>query len=279
MTSYHAQSPALSLSSQPEDQTPDGLNAFNSIKTFLEPGSTVSADATASSVVATMLPTSLDPEQKADALWSLYNVLIGMAKQIPHDHPALVKLVRVVDRLARSTKTTVTQQAGDEETVDRLHMLGWSLRDIFGPPEFTSTRGPPSQAEKDAYLSTQAFIALLWSGDLIEGWDFALWQLRSALEEKAQQSEEEKLLVAAAALWVIHGGPRIWQLVVDTPEYAGSDQRTLRPGSKFDGPGGYSVQRWEYWLRAFEEHAGEDDMTGRLAKRAVAVMKGLGGDV
>lgn len=122
-------------------------------------------------------------------------------------------------------------------------------------------------------------MALLWSGGLIEGWDFALWQLRSALEEEIEQPEEATLVLAAAALWVIHGGPRIWQFVVDTPDYAGSDQRSLRAGSRFDGPGGYSFQRWEYWLRVFEERSGEDGMSSRLAKRAVAVMKGLGGHV
>lgn len=109
MTSYHAQSPVLTLNSLPEETALDSATAFNSIKTFLEPGSTASAEATASSILA-MLPASPPPADGSDELWSLYNVLIGIAKQIPHDHPALVKLVRVVDRLGRSPKTTFTRQ-------------------------------------------------------------------------------------------------------------------------------------------------------------------------
>ncbi|ROT41179.1 hypothetical protein SODALDRAFT_330891 [Sodiomyces alkalinus F11] len=277
MTTYQAQSPALFLSYQPDEHAPDGTNAFDSIKSFLEPGSTATAEATGSSILS-KLPAGPAPADGSDALWSLYNVLIGIAKQIPHDHPALVKLVRVVDRLGRSPKTTVTQQGSDnEETLRPLHTFGWSLRDIFAPPEFRPNT--PSDAEKDAYLSTQAFMALLWSGGLVEGWNFALWQLRSALEEEVEQPEEEKLLVAAAALCVIHAGPQIWQLVVDPPEYTGPDNQSHRPGSRFDGPGGYNFKRWEFWLGAFEGQAEGEDLSCRLSKRAVAVMKGLGGDV
>lgn len=137
----------------------------------------------------------------------------------------------------------------------------------------------PSDQQKAAYLSVQSFISLLWSNGLIDGWDFALWQLRGALESDVEHEEERQLQVAAAGLWILHAGPRVWQLVVDTPAYAGAEVRSMRAGDKFDGPGGYSFQRWEYWQQSFEGRVDSQGVDGSIAKRAVSVMKGLSGDV
>lgn len=108
MPSLNAQAAALSLSYTPDDTKADDVAAFKSIKDFLTADSSASAGETASSILATLPgPPS---EEGSDEHWSVYNVFIDVAKQIPYDHPALVRLVRVIGELSRSPKTSITKQ-------------------------------------------------------------------------------------------------------------------------------------------------------------------------
>jgi uncharacterized protein DUF3632 len=134
---------------------------------------------------------------------------------------------------------------------------------------------PPEQAELSGFLSLNAFMALLWSRNLIEGYDFALWQLRSAFEEEMADETEAGHLAAAAAFWAIHAGSRLRQLVVDPPNLSGPEQRSLSAGDKFGGASGYGEERWTFWVKAFEARAGGGGVDAKLAQRAVAVLKGL----
>ncbi|KAM0325761.1 hypothetical protein ACHAQA_007061 [Verticillium albo-atrum] len=268
---------ALSLSYTPDDVSYDDAAAFSTVKSFLsaDSSSSVTAESTAKDLAASLPgPPGSDG---TDAHYALYNMIIDVAKQIPHDHPALVRLVRTVEALSLSPKTVYNETTNGFEASRALHTFGWNLRDVFGPP-FEPSR-PPTDAQLAGYLSLQAFMALLWSRNLIAGDDFALWQLRSAFEEDVSDAKEAAYLAAAAALWILHAGPRVWQLVVDGPVLSGADARSLRAGGKFGGEGGYGKERWAFWEKSFEARAeGGDAVDAAIAKRAVGVLKGLGGD-
>lgn len=135
----------------------------------------------------------------------------------------------------------------------------------------------PSQEQLASYLSLQAFMALLWSRNLINGYDFSLWKMRSALEEDSPGPQAQEYEGAAAGLWVVHAGSRIWQLAVNPPPLVGRDDKTLRAGSKFEGSAGYSKERWAFWVERFEEKSAGDGVDGKIAARAAKIMRGLEG--
>ena len=77
---------------------------------------------------------------------------------------------------------------------------------------------PPTEDQLSAYLSLHAFMALLWSRNLINGYDYAIWQFRSAFEQDIDDEKELVYESATASLWAIHAGSRLWQNVVDPPK-------------------------------------------------------------
>ncbi|KAM0286494.1 hypothetical protein ACHAQH_000920 [Verticillium albo-atrum] len=268
---------ALNLTYKPDDVSYDDAAAFEKVNELLIAGSdsSVTVETTVKDLAASLPgPPGSDG---TDAHYALYNMIIDVAKQIPHDHPALIKLVRTVETLSLSPKTVYTETTNGFEASRPLHTLGWNLRDVFGPP--FEPNSPPTDAQLAGYLSLQAFMALLWSRGLITGDDFALWQLRSALEEDVADAKEAAYLSAAAGLWIVHAGTRVWQLVADGPVLSEPEARSLRAGGKFGGEGGYGKERWAFWVKGFEARVeGGDAVDAGIAKRAVAVMKGLAGD-
>lgn len=99
--------PAFQLKHTPDETSYDDGAAFTPLKAYIEGEGSTSAEATAKTMAAT-LPGP--PEASgSDAQWSLYNLLISAAKQVPHDDPALVKLVDVVDHLSVSPKTAFSE--------------------------------------------------------------------------------------------------------------------------------------------------------------------------
>ncbi|KAG7100545.1 hypothetical protein HYQ44_019897 [Verticillium longisporum] len=268
----------LNLTYKPDDVSYDDAAAFEIVKTLLNASSdsSVTVETTAKDLAATLPgPPGSDG---TDAHYTLYNMVIDVAKQIPHNHPALVRLVRTVEALSLSPKTVFTETTNGFETSRRLHTFGWNLRDVFGPP-FEPNR-PPTDGQLASYLSIQAFTALLWSRGLIHGDDFVLWQLRSAFEEDVEDAKEAAYLSAAAGLWIVHAGSRVWQLVTDGPVLSGPDARSLRAGEKLGGEGGYGKERWAFWVKGFDARAeGGDGVDAGIAKRAAAVMKGIAGDL
>lgn len=120
-------------------------------------------------------------------------------------------------------------------------------------------------------------MALLWSRNLINGYDYAIWQFRSAFEQDIDGDKELMYESATASLWVIHAGSRLWQNVIDPPKLDSAEQRSLRGGSRFNGEPGYSKERWAFWGKALEERAGAGGFDAKFAQRAGSVMKGLEG--
>ncbi|EEY15267.1 predicted protein [Verticillium alfalfae VaMs.102] len=252
---------ALNLTYKPDDVSYDDAAAFETVKTLLNASSdsSVTVETTAKDLAATLPgPPGSDG---TDAHYTLYNMVIDVAKQIPHNHPALVRLVRTVEALSLSPKTVFTETTLTETA------------------PFEPNR-PPTDAQLAGYLSIQAFTALLWSRGLIHGDDFALWQLRSAFEEDVEDVKEAAYLSAAAGLWIMHAGSRVWQLVTDGPVLSGPDARSLRAGEKLGGEGGYGKERWAFWVKGFDARAeGGEGVDAGIAKRAAAVMKGIAGDL
>lgn len=119
--------PGVQLNHAPDETSYDDGAAFKSVKAYLEGGSDATLGSSAKALAGTLSgPPGTDGD---DSHWSLYNLLISLAKQIPHDDPAMVRLVGVVDELSRSPNTalkesnvSIFRQAWESNTNARARM-------------------------------------------------------------------------------------------------------------------------------------------------------------
>ncbi|KAI8279017.1 hypothetical protein K4K56_012857 [Colletotrichum sp. SAR 10_98] len=109
------------------------------------------------------------------------------------------------------------------------------------------------------WINLNAFAALLWSYNLVDGRDHAVQQLRSAFEDRRSSDVGDRAAadarVVAAAQWAVHACQRLYHLSVTSSgeETTGAKAKRWRPGARFKGRAGFSFQRWEFWQAAFEE--------------------------
>ncbi|KAJ0163042.1 hypothetical protein CTA2_3608 [Colletotrichum tanaceti] len=193
------------------------------------------------------------------SLWALF---VSLARQTPSGNIAMLDLVVILDHLASSPRTTatVTVQHGLEQ-LSRLHGLDSCIRESMASPY----QSPNRMDTLARWINLNAFAALLWSYNLVDGRDFAVRQLRAAFEDRhssdataaAADSDAADARLMAAAQWAIHPCQRLYHLSVtsdaaDTAAAVGADER-WKAGPRFRGPGGFSFRRWEFWQQAFAE--------------------------
>ncbi|KAI8164744.1 hypothetical protein KHU50_007195 [Colletotrichum sp. SAR 10_65] len=185
------------------------------------------------SVVAALLPA----ERSSEALASLWGLFISLAQQTPSSNIAMLDLVVLLDCLALSPKTAATVV---------VCMVSPYVSDDVPA---TLTR----------WINLNAFAALLWSYNLVDGRDHAVQQLRSAFEDRRSSDVGDRdaadARVVAAAQWATHACQRLYHLSVTSSgeETNGAKAKLWRPGARFRGRAGFSFQRWEFWQAAFEE--------------------------
>ncbi|KAJ0345998.1 hypothetical protein COL154_008931 [Colletotrichum chrysophilum] len=182
-------------------------------------------------VVAALLPA----ERSAEALASLWGLFISLAQQTPSSNIAMLDLVVLLDCLALSPKTAATVVVVTPYVSDDV----------------------PSTLTR--WINLNAFAALLWSYNLVDGRDHAVQQLRSAFEDRRSSDVGDRAAadarVVAAAQWAVHACQRLYHLSVTSSgeEATGTKAKLWRPGARFKGRAGFSFQRWEFWQAAFEE--------------------------
>lgn len=87
--------------------SPEGTKVFQLLQEYLQPSITTPPAAVADEInnIATALQT-----EKSDIeqfLWETWKTFIGLAKQVPHDHPSVDRLVAVVGALTELAPTTI----------------------------------------------------------------------------------------------------------------------------------------------------------------------------
>ncbi|KAF0330677.1 hypothetical protein RB213_008682 [Colletotrichum asianum] len=201
--------------------------------------------------VAALLPV----ERSSEALASLWGLFISLAQQTPSSNIAMLDLVVLLDYLALSPKTAATVVVDGVEQISRLHGLDRCIRECMVSP-FVSDDVPSTLTR---WINLNAFAALLWSYNLVDGRDHAVQQLRSAFEDRRSSDVGDRAAadarVVAAAQWAVHACQRLYHLSVTSSgeEATGTRAKRWRPGARFKGRAGFSFQRWEFWQAAFEE--------------------------
>ncbi|KAK2037570.1 hypothetical protein LZ31DRAFT_600369 [Colletotrichum somersetense] len=151
------------------------------------------------------------------------------------------------------------------------------------------------------WVSLNAFAALLWSYNLIDGRDLAVRQLRAAFEDRRSSDAGDRdgadARLMAAAQWAVHSCQRLYHLSVTSEGRGAGDGggsngngssngngkkgaaedgagERWKPGPRFRGRAGFSFRRWEFWQQGFEEahEFGNGGVEAKVEARAAAGM-------
>ncbi|KAI1861556.1 hypothetical protein JX265_009523 [Neoarthrinium moseri] len=189
------------------------------------------------------------------ALWSAWADLISIAEQVPHDHPAQDKLVRVVRELALLPDAGI--KVWDSRLWADLPVLSAQVREWLNGPKTPENDEEKAEITRK-WVNSNAFFARLNAAGVLRSEDHSIWMLRAALEEDITTTP---LLVdcriMTAAQIIEHNGPLLYQQLQAGRKLDETEERMFKGGSLFDGDSGLNAKRWEFWISRFRDLAGK----------------------
>lgn len=97
---------SLSLESQAEPNSTE-QRIFDILNDYLQPSSTTPPSEAAQAIHA-LTPTQEENSALENFLWSTWGTIVGIVKQIPHNHPSQDRLVDLIHALTELPPTTVS---------------------------------------------------------------------------------------------------------------------------------------------------------------------------
>ncbi|KAK7743379.1 hypothetical protein SLS62_010616 [Diatrype stigma] len=231
--------------------------------------------------VSKLVPSPTDGSKKLEDgfFFSFWKDVIRVAEQIPHDHPAMDKVVKFMRELTLLPDTGL--QVWENRLWTDLPVLGAVFREHLNGPKTSKREEEQAQIDKE-WVRFHAFSAKLIGAGVINYINQVIWMLRTALEEdsgaKAPSARDRDL--ATAAVYIEYAGPLLAESVIRTPSptLSQEDERLLRGGSLYasgGGKAGLRSDRWLFWLKRFREEAEKvtSDEARSLALRSSRLME------
>ncbi|KAI1801468.1 hypothetical protein F4811DRAFT_534547 [Daldinia bambusicola] len=230
---------------------------FNTLNDYLQLDSPISAAQIAASI-AKLAP---EPEDGSKTLgdgffFSLWQDIISVVEQIPYDHVAQDKLVKVLRELTLLPDTEIT--VNESRLWVDLPYLGAAFREYLNGPGRSKVKEEQIRIDQ-AWIRFHAFSARLMGAAVIYWQNQPIWMLRDALEEEKnppKSSDLDRDLVTAA-MYIEFSGPVLVEALAanPAPELSNENRRLLKGGSLFHGEPGLRLDRWSFWTRRFKEEA------------------------
>ncbi|RYP80046.1 hypothetical protein DL770_006405 [Monosporascus sp. CRB-9-2] len=252
-------------------------NVFNIFNDYIVPESSATA-AQAAVAVSKLVPEPADGSNTLgdEFFFSLWNDIINIAVQIPHDHPAMDKLVKVMRELTLLPDTGL--RVWDSRLWIDLPVLGAAFRERLNGPATSKKEEEQAVIDRE-WVRFHAFSAKLINAGVVDYTNQVVWMLRDALEEDTSAKAPNALNrdLVTAAMYIEYSGPILAESIVRTPDptLSKEDERTLRAGSLYDGKAGLRSDRWLFWLKRFREEAEKAtaDEAKSLALRSSRLME------
>ncbi|EFR00783.1 hypothetical protein MGYG_03787 [Nannizzia gypsea CBS 118893] len=238
---------------------------FDVLKTFLQPGSNA-APSSAAKDIDDLTPGKRqadDGKPKEDYesfLLEIWNSIIEIAKQIPSDHASQDRLVELVKALSELPPIETEIWGSTVKVWADLPLLGPAMREAWIEP--TSHNQAPTTEDAQRWINQNAFAARLLNLEQISWSNFAVWSLRSALEEKpGTAAQSHKCEVSAAAQWMLYCAPYLLEeakgdAVREAQEANAEPQpnrgQPLAGGKLYKGKARLCPERWQFWKQQFE---------------------------
>ncbi|KAL1633027.1 hypothetical protein SLS58_011235 [Diplodia intermedia] len=206
---------------------------------------TTTPAAAASSLAAPATAVLSDPQALEDALWDIWNAVLGSATQTaPERQGPLVDVLDAVKSLPSGDDGF--EFWGERTTWEELPSLGMVVREVYGLEADNAGSG---------FVNLNAFAARLTAAGVCDLSLYGVWTLRSVLEDRepgeAAAQEDSRGLVSAAA-WFAYAGKRMWEFSAEEKAFDGA---VAIPGKSVAGQNwkGYSKARWELWVERFKK--------------------------
>lgn len=215
-------------------------NAINKL-----PPTEQSADTTAREIDSLYPAGSSDAE---DWLWCFWTILVGVAKKIPADDERQQLLALTIAKLKSKRDEEVEMWGQKTRVWSELPMLGPAMRDAWNlSPDFDGSDKDNSSIQE--WVSLNSFAARLYGLSLQDWHNFAIWELRSGLEETPEDRPNAKeTRIATAYEWIAHAGKELHKQGKEVRKLDATETRALKPGSLFKSEAsGLSTERWNFW--------------------------------
>ncbi|KAI0851988.1 hypothetical protein F5Y00DRAFT_228345 [Daldinia vernicosa] len=230
---------------------------FNILNDYLQLDSSVST----AQVAATISKLPPEPEDDSKTLddgffFDLWRGIVSIAEQIPYEHAAQDKLVKLMRELTLLSDTGLT--VWELRLWTDLPILAAVFREYLNGP--AQSKIAEEQARIDeAWIRFHAFSARLMGAGVIHFATQPIWMLRDALEEENNPPKSSALdrgLITAAMYIEFFGAVMVERLAADpNPKLSSENRRLLKGGPLFHGEPGLRWDRWEFWTRRFREEA------------------------
>lgn len=194
-------------------------------------------------------PKEGDGDVVADILWSLWSFLIKAVKKIPADDVRQQLVADALRKLQSKERQDAKVWGQDCKMWGDLGLLGPNMREAWDMRPNFNKADSGAVAE---WTSLNTFAALLL-GNNVQDWNnFAIWELRGALEEDASSNADRDGQLWASSEWILHAGD-VLRAKKGMGELDPMEKRMLKGGSKFEGEPGLSDERWQFWRTRFAE--------------------------
>lgn len=245
--------------------------AFPILNDYIQPDSKTSL-ATASAAIIDFLPDDLKrSDPKEHSIMSLAELCVKLAEQIPYSHPGQLRLVHLLQQVAKSPKAATRVSNRDiplrifgQVLIDQvLHVEWW-------PEEAASWINGHSFVAK--------FDAIAWDDEQL---NWSLQALKDGLEEAHDMTVREKeAKVTVAAQYMQYRGQDIVQHIHCPPSATGNGAHVfgLLTESRYKGPPTLNLGRWMFWRDEFAAAGANEGASQELksvAGRTVALMDSL----
>lgn len=118
------------------------------------------------------------------------------------------------------------------------------------------------------WISLNSFASRLLGSGTQDWVNFAIWEIRDALEETPVSDAHRDCSVSAAVEWFLYSGELLrTRRLARSEDLDGMEKRMFQGGKLFGGEAGLSDERWAFWtqrLRTLAEEVGEADIKAKI---------------
>ncbi|KAK3303071.1 uncharacterized protein B0T15DRAFT_539010 [Chaetomium strumarium] len=188
-----------------------------------------------------------------DFIWEAYNQIFDVAGEITPEQQG-----RLVDFIIQLRETTPTDANGKVLVCGNtggklwkdLPTFGWVARELLNDIDPLQRHGSPAAGQQTKWENWTAFLAHLTA----KKQDFtlyALWMLRDAFEENAEQVDSPGA-ARIAAIWIRYCGKQLRDLSAEGFTF---ERRLGVPGAMYDDRDwrGFSDERWSEWMKGLRD--------------------------
>ncbi|CAN9443175.1 unnamed protein product [Alternaria alternata] len=208
-----------------------------------------------------------DSEAGEAALWDIWNQVVEYASQTPAHE--LDRVIEVLTAVANLEEPATFEIWGNQATWKQLPLLGPAIRESW-------------DGERHAEpFNINAFAARLTAANLVDLSMYAIWTLRSVLEDSIPSqvySKSGDKGCKAAAAWFIYAGKVLYAFCKEGRTFGG---RGAEQGSDVVGKewNGFNEERWKLWVERMEEvqRTAVDEDTKRVLQKAMEAMQDASG--